>query len=154
QPGAAVLEIGCGTGQATGPLARRGCRLTCVELGGCLAAVARRNLAAFPNVEVIVSAFETWEPHGALFDVVFAATSWHWLDPNVRYAAVARVLKPGGTLAFVSGGHAFPEDFDPFFTRIQQCYEALNEGFGTWPPPKPDDVPDERAEVERSGLFG
>jgi 2-polyprenyl-3-methyl-5-hydroxy-6-metoxy-1,4-benzoquinol methylase len=67
--GAAVLEIGCGTGQATRELARRGCRIVCVELGKRLAAVARRNLAHFPQVDVVTSAFETWAPHGAVFDM-------------------------------------------------------------------------------------
>jgi SAM-dependent methyltransferase len=43
-PGSRVLEIGSGTGQATGPLAERGCRVVAVELGPRLAAVARRNL--------------------------------------------------------------------------------------------------------------
>src|SRR5690349_15130736 len=59
-PGARVLEIGCGTGQATVPLAERGCRIVAVELGAELAAVARRNLARFPDVEVITGAFEPW----------------------------------------------------------------------------------------------
>ncbi len=159
KPGDAVLEIGCGTGQATVSLARRGFRLLCVELGENLAAVARRKLAQFPHVEVVTSAFETWEPRGAKFDAIFAATSWHWLDPHVRYLKAARVLKPAGVLAIVSGGHACPPNFDPFFTQIQPCYEAIGEGDPTWPPPYylppgPDEVPDERTEIEQSGLFG
>jgi 16S rRNA A1518/A1519 N6-dimethyltransferase RsmA/KsgA/DIM1 with predicted DNA glycosylase/AP lyase activity len=54
---ATVLEVGRGTGQATRHLARRGCRVVCVELGENLAAVARRNLEPFPHVEVVASAF-------------------------------------------------------------------------------------------------
>src|SRR5690348_11321955 len=38
-PGRRVLEIGCGTGQASVPLAARGCALVCVELGPGMAAV-------------------------------------------------------------------------------------------------------------------
>ena len=37
-PGPRVLEIGCGTGQATVPLAERGYRIVAVELGTDLAA--------------------------------------------------------------------------------------------------------------------
>ena len=154
EPGEAVLEIGCGTGQATRPLARRGCRLVCLEIGEGLARVARRNLAPFPQVEVISSAFEAWEPQGAVFRMVFAATSWHWLDPSVRYAKAASVLEPGAALAIVSGGHAFPEGFDSFFTEIQECYDAIGEGAGKWPPPRPEEVVDERADIDGSGLFG
>ena len=43
---ARIVEMGCGTGQATVPLARRGYRITCVELGAELATIARRNLAS------------------------------------------------------------------------------------------------------------
>jgi len=152
-PAATVLEIGCGTGKASRPIAQRGCRLVCVELGSHLAEVARRNLANFPQAQVVNTEFETWESPAAVFDAVFAAASWHWLDPAVRYAKSARMLKPGGMLAIVSGGHAFPQGFDPFFTEIQECYNAIGEGVGKWPPAVPDEVPDLREEIEGSGLF-
>lgn len=150
-PAASVLEIGCGTGQATRALARRCGPLTCIELGPNLAALARRNLG--PRVHVINSAFETWDPASAPFDLVFAAAAWHWLDPAVRFARAAQALRPHGVLAIVSGGHAFPAGFDPFFTEIQSCYTAIGEGMDTWPPPRPDDVPDLHAEIAASGLF-
>src|SRR5215813_13252791 len=117
-----ILEIGCGTGQATRALARRGCRIVCVELGANMAAVARRNLAQFPGLEVITSDFESWDPRDTDFDLVIAATSWHWVDPEIRYQKAAQILAPGGTLAILDGGHACPPGFDPFFTEIQKCY--------------------------------
>lgn len=78
--GSRVLEIGLGTGQASIPLARRGCRLVGVELGPHLATIARRNLAACqavdgtPAAEVIVAAFEEWPLPAEPFDLVLAAT--------------------------------------------------------------------------------
>jgi cyclopropane fatty-acyl-phospholipid synthase-like methyltransferase len=69
-PGARVLEIGCGTGQATVPLAKRGYRVVAVELGPDMAAVARRNLAGFDSVEVLTAAFEDWPLPAEPFDVV------------------------------------------------------------------------------------
>jgi SAM-dependent methyltransferase len=150
---AEVLELGCGTGKATSHLARRGCSVVGMELGENLAAVARRNLVQFPRVEVVTSPFESWEPHESRFDLVFAASSWHWLDPEVRYAKAARVLKPGGVLAIVDNGHAFPDGFDPFFTEIQKSYEELGEPHLEWPPPGPEREPERREEIERSNLF-
>lgn len=35
RPGAHLLEIGCATGKATIPLAGRGFRITCLEIGAC-----------------------------------------------------------------------------------------------------------------------
>ncbi len=151
--GTNVLEIGCGTGQATLPLARRGCHVVCVEMGENLARLARRKLAQFPRVEILNARFEDWDAGGAVFDVVFAANSWHWLDPELRYRKAAALLRPGGVLALSISHHAFPSGFDPFFTEIQACYEAIGEPRLAWPPPPPDEVPGAREEIERSGFF-
>ncbi len=154
EPDASVLELGCGTGHATRHLARRGCRVVCIELGANLAAVARRNLEPFPRVEVVAAAFESWEPRESRFDMVFAANSWHWLDKAVRDQKTARVLNPAGVLAILDAGvHACPDGFDPFFTEIQRCCEAIGEPRLEWPPPRPEQMPDRREEIERSGLF-
>ena len=134
------------------PLARRGCRLACAELGKSLADIARHNLE-FSRVDVTTASFETWEPPGVEFDMVFAASAWHWLAPSTRCGKAASLLKLGSLLALVTGGHAFPKDFDPFFTVIQSCYDAIGEGYGKWPPPAPEEIPDERQAIEGSGLF-
>ncbi|HEY6423501.1 MAG TPA: class I SAM-dependent methyltransferase [Pseudonocardiaceae bacterium] len=119
KPGARLLEIGCATGKATISLARRGFRITCVEIGAELAATARRELTEFPHVEVIHSAFETWAPGPAdRFDLVFAATAWHWLDPGSRYQRAWELLRSGGHLAFWSATHVFPDSGDPFFAEL------------------------------------
>ena len=60
-PGDHLLEVGCGTGKATLPLARRGFRITAIEPGPDLAAVARRNLAGL-DVEIIGEQFDDWRP--------------------------------------------------------------------------------------------
>src|SRR5579862_9190875 len=125
-PGARLLEVGCATGKATVPLARRGFRITCVELGPELAAAARRNLAGFP-VEVISGRFEEWRPAEPV-SCVFAATAWHWIDPAVRYERAWRALEPGGHLAIWTQGHVFPDGGDPFFREIQEVYDEIGEG--------------------------
>jgi SAM-dependent methyltransferase len=116
-----VLEVGCGTGQATQQLARRGCRVVCVEMGANLACIARRNLAQFPNVTVMTTRFEDWEPCDERFDIVLAVTSWHWIDPEVRYAKAARVLKPEGVLAFTTA----PTSFRPASTRFSSKFSSV-----------------------------
>lgn len=153
EPGRRLLEIGCATGKATRPLLERGFSIVCVELGEQLAACALRDLAGLP-VEIHVGPFEAWQAERESFDLVYAATAWHWLDPAVRYRKAHQLLRPRGHLAFWSAGHAFPEDVDPFFTEIQQVYDAIGESHdGDWPPALPELIPDDRDEIEASGLF-
>jgi SAM-dependent methyltransferase len=150
-----VLEVGCATGKATMPLARRGFRITCIELGAALAAVARRNLAGFPEVDVVEGAFEDLGPSAAEpFDLVFAATAWHWLDPALRFRRAWELLRPGGHLAFWSAAHVFPAGGDPFFAELQEVYEGIGEGLREGEGrPRPGELPDEREAIEDSGLF-
>lgn len=137
------------------PLAARGYRITCLELGERLAEEARRNLAGMPDVTVIRSAFEDWDrPDDVLFDLVVAATAWHWIDPVVRYEKAWAALRPGGHLAFWSALHVLPEGGDPIFDELEEVYREIGEGD---PPdaerPRPGELADERGEVAASGLF-
>ena len=149
-----LLEVGCATGKATRPLARRGFKISCIELGANLAAEARRNLAGL-DVEVTEGRFEEWQPPpGVRFDLVFAATAWHWIDPAERYGAAWRALRPGGHLAFWSAGHVFPDNGDPFFTEIQTVYDEINESLPAGTVfPRPGEMPEQAASIEASGLF-
>jgi SAM-dependent methyltransferase len=153
-PGDRLLEIGCATGKATLPLLRRGFKVDCVEIGEQLAERARQNLAGLA-VEVHTAPFETWPGSSAAYDLVYAATAWHWLDPGIRYHKAHKLLRAGGHLAIWGAFHAFPEDTDPFFFEIQDVYESIGEAVPNeqWPPPKPEAVPDQTAEILGSGLF-
>ncbi|MCA1849655.1 MAG: class I SAM-dependent methyltransferase, partial [Acidobacteria bacterium] len=152
RPGARLLEIGCATGKATRPLLERGFSVVCVELGVQLAEAARRNLAGLP-VEIQIAPFESWEGEPEAFDLVYAAAAWHWVDSAIGYRKAYKLLRPGGHLAFWGAKHAFPADADPFFTEIQEVYEAIGASAETWPPPSPDEVADQAAEIEATGLF-
>jgi SAM-dependent methyltransferase len=124
-PGCRVLEIGCGTGLATLPLAQRGCRVVAVELGTRLAAVAAARLAGVPSVRVEVADFDRWRTDEPAFDVVFAATAFHWLDPATRYDRTAALLRPGGALATVATEH-IAGGTEQFFVDVQACYRRYD----------------------------
>jgi SAM-dependent methyltransferase len=155
---ARIVEIGCGTGQATLPLAARGYRIVCVELGEQLVATARQKLGRFPNVEVINANFETWQPPHTAFDAAVAFTAFHWIALETRYAKTASVLREHAKLAVVSTHHVLPSDGDDFFVEVQEDYEAvvpddLGTKAGAGGPPAPERVGDLGEEISTSGCF-
>lgn len=102
-----VLEVGCGTGQASRSLVERSCVVTAVELGSHLAAKARENLAAFGDqFRVIVGDFEKVKPPAGSFDLVVSASAFHWLNPTVGFPKVVHLLRPTGALALWGMGNA------------------------------------------------
>jgi SAM-dependent methyltransferase len=155
-PGCRVLEVGAGTGKATLPLAERGCRITAVERGTAMAAVARRNLAGFEAVEIVTADFETWPLPQEPFDAVVAATAFHWIDPALRMTKAADALRPGGALAVIATQHVAGGS-DEFFVEVQDCYERFDPATppGLRLPAAADvDTSDHAEEAARSGRFG
>ncbi|WP_406483885.1 class I SAM-dependent methyltransferase [Streptomyces microflavus] len=155
-PGSRVLEVGCGTGQATVELAARGCRITAVEAGPRMAAIARRNLAGGAEAEVVTARFESWPLPPEPYDAVFSATAFHWIDPAVRMTRAADALRPGGALAVVRSQHV-RGGTEEFFVEVQRCYERFDPRTppGLRPPAAADvDGSDHVEEVARSGRFG
>jgi ubiquinone/menaquinone biosynthesis C-methylase UbiE len=58
KPNDKILEIGCGTGQATKSFARRGFQLLATEPGSEMLRGARESLASFGNIEFLETTFE------------------------------------------------------------------------------------------------
>src|SRR5579863_3292950 len=97
---ARALEIGAGTGQATGQFAWRGIAVHAVEPGAAMADLIREKFdGSGLDVTVQTADFESAVFEAGAYDLVFAPTSWHWVTPGLRWQRVADALKPGGTLA-------------------------------------------------------
>jgi SAM-dependent methyltransferase len=93
-----VLEVGCGPGTATVSFAELGCRIVAIEPNPDFCLLAQKACQRFPNVEVVTTSLEEWEPHQERFDAVVAATSFHWIPPEIAYPKAARVLRENGWL--------------------------------------------------------
>lgn len=153
-----ILEIGCGTGQATVPFARRGYHVLCIELGENMAVLARRNLEAYPRTEVRTGDFEQMPLQDETFDLAISATAFHWLDKSIAYPKVARSLVPGGAISLFWNEHVHSDASDGFFEAAQRIYEreapeivGPEDYKGL---PRPDEVPDRTGEIQNTGLFG
>src|SRR5438874_9540094 len=136
-----VLEVGCGTGQATRSLGALGCSVTAVEPGTGMAALARQRLAAFLNVEVETSSFEEWNDRGRRFDVLVAAAACHWVDPSVGWQRAHDVLRPGGWMALLGNVVVRRAGEPEVYAETADLHERFSPGNTGWcPPPLEDDV--------------
>ncbi|MDL2363038.1 MAG: class I SAM-dependent methyltransferase [Patescibacteria group bacterium] len=113
-----ILEIGCGAGQATVPLAARGYNLTAVEPGDALARVTAEKITKNPKARVIVSSFENAQLPSENYDLVLAAMSLHWVNEDVRFSKPADLLKTGGRLAILYNWPLFTKTDAPFYDSL------------------------------------
>ena len=154
-----VLEVGCGTGQATRSLAALAGSVTAVEPGPEMAARARHQLAALRNVTVETSAFEDWDDRGRRFDVLVAASAWHWVDPAIGWRRAHDVLNPRGWMALLGNVVVRRPGEPEVYAETADLHERFSPGNPGWGhPPLEDEVRttgEGWGEVEDpGGLFG
>jgi SAM-dependent methyltransferase len=136
-----VLEVGCGTGQATRSLAALGRSVIAVESGAGMAALARQRLASVRNVEVETSRFEEWDDGGRRFDVLVAAAAWHWIDSSIGWRRAHEVLHPRGWMALLGNVVVRRPGEPEVFAETADLHEQFSPGNPDWGhPPLEDEV--------------
>ena len=143
--GAAVLEIGCGTGQLTRRLASSRLRLMAIDIGPSMVAAARQRLSG-ADVSFEVTSFENLAAADASFDLVVSAAAFHWIDPEVAFSKTARLLRPGGWLALLGTDDRYD---DPLGAELDKLWVTHGNTGGAWQrrPADPD-------AVSATGLLG
>ena len=97
--GAKVLEIGSGPGQATAYFVENGYHTTALEISEKQVAFLQEKFAEKRNLQCVCSTFESFESPNDSFDLIFSATAFHWIKPEVGYPKAHRLLKPNGVMA-------------------------------------------------------
>ncbi len=101
QPGERILDIGCGTGQLTAEIARRGAQVTGLDTAAEMLAGARKNFPEISFVLADAAGFDFPEP----FDAVFSNAALHWVkNAGGAAASIARALRPEGRFVAEFGG--------------------------------------------------
>lgn len=113
-PESHIVEIGPGTGQASEYFINKGYRLTGIDLGPDLVAYCRNKFARHANADFVHASFEKWQPLRT-YDLMLAAQSFHWIEPQFGLQKAASLLVPNGTLALV--WHLDESDETEFWRR-------------------------------------
>lgn len=126
-----AIELGCGTGYVSGWMARRGARVTALDVSAAQLATARRLAAAHgAQIDFVEASAEAVPRPDQSFD--FAISEYGaaiWCDPEVWLAEAWRLLRPGGRLAFF-GNHPLamvctPPDGAACDTELHADYRTL-----------------------------
>lgn len=105
-----TIDLGCGTGVATYPLLNISESVVGMDISPPMIDTANKlkaqrleemGVADSDRISFTVSAVEDFEAPPESFDLITAAECIHWFkDHDAFFAAAARQLKPGGTLAY------------------------------------------------------
>lgn len=114
QPGSRLLDAGCGSGQFAIGFARRGCRVTGIDLSPEMIARARSHSRDVNlDVEWRVGQVAELDDGDATYDAVFARVVLQFVpDVPATLAEFRRVLKSGGRLLT-----AVPGALSPIYNR-------------------------------------
>ena len=94
-----LLEIGAGTGKATLQFAEKGFSIHGIELGEDMAVILRDKCTQYEKVTVDVVPFEKWIcKNNEVYDMIYCAQAFHWLDPKIKYEKSHELLKDNGYL--------------------------------------------------------
>ncbi|MFF2486863.1 class I SAM-dependent methyltransferase [Microbacterium sp. NPDC058062] len=149
ESGKSALDLGAGSGQATGRLLAAGMRVTAIEPGRRLATLLED---AHPAARVIVSRAEDVELPAGSFDLAVAATSVHWLNLDIMLPKISTILTPDGH--FVVWRNVFG-DADaaqtPFRSRVAEIVAARHAPERPGPPA--EDLAAMTDALTASGLF-
>ena len=127
-----ALEIGAGTGKATRPILEAGYNVTAVEIGANMAAFLSDKYQSYKAFNVIVSAFEDADAEENAYDLIYAASSIHWVDAKVGCPKIKRLLKNEGTIALLRYNFSSEDDesLDAAYEKYFRTHYLSSQRYG------------------------
>lgn len=123
-PGKRVLELGPGTGQASGPVLDTGCDYHAIELGEHLCAKMREKYGGRQNFSIACDDFITHDFGSRRFDLIYSAATIQWIPEDIAFSKTYELLVPGGTLAMMLTRSEYRSTDEALYQDIQKVYDA------------------------------
>jgi ubiquinone/menaquinone biosynthesis C-methylase UbiE len=99
--------------------------MVCLEPSQESCQLARLNCAQYPNVDILNTTFEEWQLENERFNAVIAATSFHWISPEIAASKSAAALAERGSMILLWNTAPQP---------AYEVYAVLREVYETWAP--------------------
>jgi len=96
---ARILEIGAGPGQATEYFVQGDYDITALEISEKQVSFLNEKFARNAHFSCVCATFEDYLCANNSFDLIFSATAFHWINPEVGYPKAHRLLKKNGVVA-------------------------------------------------------
>jgi SAM-dependent methyltransferase len=130
RPGAAVADLGSGTGILTGLLLKSGAEVAAVEPNAAMRAAAEAALAACPRFRSVQGSAEATTLAPASIELLVAGQAFHWFDVERARAEALRILRPGGWAALLwnerpTEATAFLADYEALLLRHAKDYARI-----------------------------
>jgi SAM-dependent methyltransferase len=124
-----AIEIGAGTGKATTPFINAGYNVTAIELGKNMVEFLGNKFCGVNKFNIINTAFEDVSLDKDNFDLIYAASSFHWVDSEIGCPKAFSLLKNGGVFALFRNNFS-PEDHE-LYSEFQEVYRNKRNNFKT-----------------------
>ncbi len=117
-----ILEVGCGPATATVEFAQLDCSMICLEPNRDFCRFAQQNCQPYSNVEIQNTSFEEWTLETENFDAVLAASSFHWIPPEIGYSKAEKALQDNGFLILLWNKELQPSY--EVYQRLSEVYQV------------------------------
>ncbi len=94
-----ILEIGSGPGQATTYFVKNRYSITGLEIEEQQVQYLLNKYFEYNNFNAFCSSFEEYDGLKEHYDLIFSATAFHWIKPELGYPKAYNLLKKNGVMA-------------------------------------------------------
>jgi SAM-dependent methyltransferase len=126
---ARILEIGSGPGQATDYFVKNQYSITGLEIGEKQVQYLLEKYSEYHNFNSICSSFEEYNGLKEIYDLIFSATAFHWIKPEVGYPKAYNLLKKNGVMAVFWHLSSIIEPKTEMLNEIRNIYRKLAPEF-------------------------
>ncbi len=150
-----LLEIGAGPGQATEYFVKNDYDITALEISEKQIRFLRDKFAEYPNLSCVCSTFEDFTSPKETYNLIFSATAFHWIQPEVGYPKAYNLLQPNGVMAVFWHLASIIEPETEMLRRIRDIYRTYAPELDDYISREEGEVLHQRRmkEIQTGGLF-